>query len=169
MTPEPTCVVAYMSEDTTQNNTNPTTSPTGGELALPESHIDLLERPLFAHLATVRPDGAPQSSVMWFVWDGARLRITHTKSRQKFANLAQDPRLSLSIADPEDGYRTIEVRGVVESVEDDDETASFYKALQHRYGMDYEIHDAPVRVVMTIRPTKVIATEGGGIVATAGR
>jgi PPOX class probable F420-dependent enzyme len=104
---------------------------------------------------------------MWFVWDGARLRITHTKRRQKFANLAQDPRLSISIADPDDGYRSIELRGVVESVADDDETASFYKSLQHRYGMDYEIHDAPVRVVMTIRPTKVIATEGGGIVATA--
>ena len=168
MTLDPTGVVAHMTADTTQT-TNQTTSPTGIELSIPESHLDLLQRPLFAHLATVRPDGAPQSSVMWFVWDGSRLQITHTKSRQKFANLAKDPRLSLSIADPDDGYRSIEVRGVVESVEDDDSTASFYKKLQHRYGMDYEIHDAPVRVVMTIRPTKVIATEGGGIVATAGR
>jgi PPOX class probable F420-dependent enzyme len=157
-----------MTANTTQNHTNPTTAP-ASELSIPESHLDLLERPLFAHLATVRPDGAPQSSVMWFVWDGSRLRITHTKSRQKFANLAKDPRLSLSIADPADGYRSIEVRGVVESVEDDDDRASFYKELQHRYGMDYEIHDAPVRVIMTIRPTKVIATEGGGIVATVGR
>jgi len=36
---------------------------------LPESHADLLERPLFAHLATIRPDGSPQISVMWFAWD----------------------------------------------------------------------------------------------------
>ena len=37
---------------------------------VPASHADLLERPLFAHLATVRPSGAPMSSVMWFAWDG---------------------------------------------------------------------------------------------------
>ena len=139
------------------------------EAIVPESHADLLERPLFAHLATVRPDGAPQSSVMWFDWDGSVLRITHTKTRQKFANLGQDPRLAMSIADPEDGYRSLEVRGVVEDVTDDDENASFYKALQHRYGMDYAVRDASVRVVMTIRPTKFIATEGGSIVAVSGR
>ena len=45
---------------------------------LPETHLDLLERPLFAHLATVRPDGAPQSSVMWFAWDGQRAKFSHT-------------------------------------------------------------------------------------------
>ena len=145
------------------------TDTTSREATVPTSHADLLERPLFAHLATVRPDGAPQSSVMWFEWDGSRLRITHTKRRQKFANLENDPRLALSIADPDDGYRSLEVRGVVESVVDDDDGASFYKAFQHRYGMDYEVHDAPVRVVMTIRPTKFIATVDGGIVATSGR
>ncbi|MFC0526841.1 PPOX class F420-dependent oxidoreductase [Phytohabitans kaempferiae] len=131
----------------------------------PESHADLLDRPLFAHLATVRPDGAPQTSVMWFGWDGGRIRMTHTKTRQKFRNLTSEPRVALSIADPEDGYRFLEVRGVVESIEDDDAEASFYKELQHRYGMDYPIRDAPVRVVMTIRPEAFVAVTGGGVVA----
>jgi hypothetical protein len=45
------------------------------------------------------------------------LHMTHTKTRQKFANFAEDPRLALSIADPDDGYRSLEVRGVVASVE----------------------------------------------------
>src|SRR4051794_27666745 len=119
---------------------------------LPEGYRDLLERPLFAHLATVRPDGSPQSSVMWFDWDGQVLRITHTKSRQKFANLGKEPRVALSITDPADQYRYLEVRGRVEKIEDDDEAASFYKNLQHRYGMDYPITDAAERVIMTIRP-----------------
>jgi PPOX class probable F420-dependent enzyme len=143
------------------------TDTTARAAVVPGSHADLLERPLFAHLATVRPDGAPMSSVMWFAWDGERLRMTHTKTRQKFANLAQDPRLALSVADPDDGYRSLEVRGVVESIEDDDDRASFYKGLQHRYGQDYEVTDTHVRVVMTIRPTKFIATEGGAITATS--
>lgn len=59
--------------------------------SLPETHAQLLERPLFAHIATVRPDGAPQSNVTWYVWDGSRLRLTHTKSRQKFKNFQRDP------------------------------------------------------------------------------
>jgi PPOX class probable F420-dependent enzyme len=108
----------------------------------PESHADLLEKPNFAHLATVRPDGSPQSSVMWFAWDGDRIRMTHTKTRQKFRNLSAEPRVALSIADPSDEYRFLEVRGVVESVEDDDAEASFYKTLQRRYGNEYDVKDA---------------------------
>jgi PPOX class probable F420-dependent enzyme len=130
---------------------------------LPDSHRDLLERPLFAHLATVRPDGSPQSSVMWFSWDGSRLRLTHTKTRQKFANIAEEPRVALSVADPDDPYRFIEVRGTVESIEDDDASASFYKSLQGRYGQDYEITDADVRVVITIRPETFVAVTGGSV------
>jgi PPOX class probable F420-dependent enzyme len=130
----------------------------------PESHAYLLDKPTFAHLATVRPDGSPQSSVMWFAWDGDRIRMTHTKRRQKFRNLADEPRVALSIADPDDQYRFLEVRGVVEGVEDDDEQASFYQSLQKRYGMDYPVKDAAVRVILTIRPEKYVAVNGGAVV-----
>jgi PPOX class probable F420-dependent enzyme len=130
---------------------------------LPESHKDLLERATFAHLATVRPDGTPQSSVMWFDWDGSRLRLTHTKTRQKFRNLQKQPQVALSIADPDDQYRFVELRGVVETIEDDDAQASFYKSLQQRYGMDYPIGDADVRVIVTIKPESFVAVSGGSV------
>lgn len=128
---------------------------------LPETHADLLTRPLFAHLATLRPDGAPQSNVMWFDWDGERIRMTHTRTRQKFRNLQRDPRVALSIADPDDPYRFLEVRGVVERVDDDDAQASFYRSLQERYANVYDITDAPVRVIVTIRPDAFVAVTGG--------
>jgi len=124
---------------------------------LPESHADLLERPLFAHLATVRPDGTPQSNVMWYAWDGEVLRMTHTKTRQKFRNFAHQPKLALSVADPDNPYRYLEVRGTVESIEDDDVEASFYQSLQQRYGQPIPIKDAPVRVILTIRPESFVA------------
>ena len=127
----------------------------------PTSHADLLDRPLFANLATVRPDGAPQSNIMWFEWDGRRIRMTHTRDRQKFRNLKHEPRVSLSIFDPDDPYRFLEVRGVVESIEDDDEVASVYRGLQERYGRVYEIRDAAVRVVVTVRPETFVAFAGG--------
>src|SRR5262245_47296949 len=116
---------------------------------LPASLADLLERPLFAHVATVRPDGSPQSSVMWYAWDGSRVKFTHTKTRQKFKNFVHEPRVAMSVADPKDQYRSLEVRGTVEKVEDDP-GAEFYRSLQRRYGMDYEITDADIRVIITI-------------------
>ena len=130
---------------------------------VPASHADLLEKPTFAHLATMRPDGSPQSSVMWFDWDGSRIRLTHTRTRQKFANLAVEPRVALSIADPDDQYRFLEIRGTVEKIEDDP-AAEFYRSLQHRYGMDYPIRDADVRVIITIRPDRYIAVRNGAII-----
>jgi PPOX class probable F420-dependent enzyme len=125
--------------------------------SLPASHLDLLERPLFAHLATVHPGGAPHSRVTWFAWDGSRLRLTNTTPRQQFANLQAEPRVSMSVADPENEYRYLEVRGVVESIVDDDADASFYRSLQQRYGVDYPITDADVRVIVTIRPEAFVA------------
>jgi len=133
---------------------------------LPASHADLLDRPLFAHLATIRPDGSPQSSVMWFAWDGELLRFTHTSTRQKFKNLEHEPRVALSIADPDDEYRFLEVRGTVESITPDDADASFYHSLQVRYGNEYPIPDADVRVVVAVRPERFVAVSGGGVVAS---
>jgi PPOX class probable F420-dependent enzyme len=122
----------------------------------PESHVDLLNRPTFAHLATVRPDGAPQTQVMWFVWDGEHIRMTHTKSRQKYRNFQREPRVALSIAEPDNPYRFIEIRGTVEKIEDDDAKASFYLSLQQRYGRSYPVADAAERVILVIRPEKFI-------------
>jgi PPOX class probable F420-dependent enzyme len=127
---------------------------------VPESHRDLLERPLFAHLATLRPDGSPQSSVMWFAWDGERVRVSHTRNRQKYRNLEIDPRISFHVQDPENPYRTLEVRGRVQSMVPDPEGV-FYQSLQERYDFVTPVYDADVRVVITIVPTSFVAVNGG--------
>jgi PPOX class probable F420-dependent enzyme len=121
----------------------------------PESHRDLLERPLFAHLATVTADGAPLSNPMWFVYDADanRVRLTHTRTRHNYRYLQREPRVSLSIADPDDQYRYLQLRGVVEREEADPEGA-FYNLLQQRYrGRTSEVKDRSDRVVFTVRPT----------------
>ncbi|HZD72260.1 MAG TPA: PPOX class F420-dependent oxidoreductase [Actinomycetes bacterium] len=125
---------------------------------VPESHRDLLERPMIAHLATRRADGRLQSNPMWFAWDGGRIRLTHTRTRQKFRNLQAEPRVALSIADPAEPQRYLEVRGVVEGIEDDS-GGSFYRRLRQRYGVDPDapMPDADVRVIVTIRPVTLLA------------
>jgi PPOX class probable F420-dependent enzyme len=125
---------------------------------VPASHRDLLERPLIANVATVRADGGPQTNPMWFGWDGERVRLTHTRTRQKFRNLQAEPRVALSILDPDDSQRYLELRGEVERIEDD-QGGSFYRQLRRRYGVDPDapMPDAAVRVVVVIRPTTVLA------------
>jgi PPOX class probable F420-dependent enzyme len=125
---------------------------------VPDSHRFLLEQPLLAHVATVRADGAPQSSPMWFAWDGERIRLTHTRTRQKFRNLQAEPRIALSIVDPAEPQRYLELRGVVEAVEDDT-GGTHYRRLRRRYGVDPDapMPDADVRVVLVVRPTAIHA------------
>jgi PPOX class probable F420-dependent enzyme len=121
----------------------------------PEPYLDLLERPLFAALATVTPDGTPLVNPMWFMWDNTAgvLKLTHTNQRHNFRNLQKNPRVALSVTDPDNQYRYIQIRGVVDRVESD-ATGVFYQTLQQRYrGHTSEVKDADVRVILTIRPT----------------
>ncbi|GAB2621406.1 PPOX class F420-dependent enzyme [Paractinoplanes abujensis] len=124
---------------------------------IPDELLDLLERPLIGHLATVRDNGTPQVNPMWFSWDGQFLRFTHTNFRRKFRNVTANPAVSLSIVDPADPYRYIEVRGVVERI-DPDPNGDFFVELAERYDAPFGTKpptDAPDRVIFVVRPTAI--------------
>jgi len=130
-------------------------------VAVPASFQDLLQLPLIAHLATVRADGSVQTNPMWFRWDGRRVRMTHTRTRKKYRNVQGEPRVALSIVDPGNSQRYLEVRGVVESIEDDP-GARFYQSLREHYGSTgTPILDADVRVVLVIRPAVILGRSPG--------
>ena len=79
--------------------------------AIPDDLRDLVDRPLFAALGTVRPDNTVQVNPMWFDYDGEHLLFTHTTYRAKFRNLQRNPSMSLLIIDPDDEERYLEIRG----------------------------------------------------------
>ena len=95
--------------------------------------------------------------------DGEYLTFTHTKKRQKFRNIANQPRVAISIVDPENSYRFLEVRGEVETIVDDP-TGSFYDRLAERYGSPNRVRDPEVRVVLKVKPTRFVAVDGGRVV-----
>ncbi|MGH3433706.1 MAG: PPOX class F420-dependent oxidoreductase [Thermocrispum sp.] len=123
-------------------------------MTIPDSHADLLERPLFAHLGTVRPDGTPQVNPMWFSWDGRFLYFSNSTTRYKYRNVTANPAVSVSINDPDQPYRYLEVRGVVERIDPDTE-ATVFGDLARRYGVRFDgpPGDAEHRVVYVVRPT----------------
>jgi len=85
---------------------------------IPEQFRDLFTKKAFAHLATAGADGAPQVTPVWVDFDGTHVRFNTAKGRVKVKNLARDPRVALSILDPDNPYRYVQVRGrVVETTE----------------------------------------------------
>ena len=86
---------------------------------VPEKYADLLSNnKAFANLGTLNSDGSPQVTPVWVDYDGKHVRVNSARGRLKDKNIARDPRVSLSIQDPENPYRYLEIRGkVVEATE----------------------------------------------------
>src|SRR5579863_4109356 len=81
--------------------------------AIPSKFADLFEKPAFASLATMMPDGQPQVTPVWCDYDGQHIRVNTAKGRVKDRNMRRDPRVSLMLMDPANPYRYVEVRGRV--------------------------------------------------------
>ena len=99
---------------------------------IPESHRDLLDAKGIAHLASLGPEGEPQSHPVWYDFLDGRLVISTTKDRQKYRNVTRDPRVSVTITDPENPYRYLEIRGRVDAIDDDPEK-KFIDTLAQKY------------------------------------
>jgi PPOX class probable F420-dependent enzyme len=125
-------------------------------MEIPVEYRDLLTKKAFAHLATVMPDGSPQVTPVWFDEESHHLRVNSAVGRLKDRNMRRDPRVSLSILDPDNAYRYLEVRGrVVEITETG--AVSHIDALAKKYmGVDtYPFHQPGVRrVIYKIEPLK---------------
>jgi PPOX class probable F420-dependent enzyme len=118
---------------------------------IPAGHRRLLELPLYGHLGTIRPDDTVQVTPMWFEFDGAHVRFTHTAKRQKYRNLQHNPAMALSILDPENAFHYLEVAGRLAEIVPDP-TGAFYVRLQNRYGIPGQNPppDAADRVVLVM-------------------
>jgi PPOX class probable F420-dependent enzyme len=81
--------------------------------AIPSTHVDLFNKKAFANLATLMPSGQPQVTPVWVDFDGRHVLINTAEGRQKDKNLQRDRRVALSILDPDNPYRYLEVRGQV--------------------------------------------------------
>jgi PPOX class probable F420-dependent enzyme len=80
---------------------------------IPETHLDLFKKKAFANLVTLMPGGQPQVTPVWVDYDGHYVVINTAEGRQKDRNLQRDRRVALSILDPDNPYRYLEVRGHV--------------------------------------------------------
>lgn len=86
---------------------------------VPEAYADILSKPAFAHLSTLMKDGSPHSSPVWIDTDGPLLVVNSAEGRLKDRNIRRDPRVAVSVCDPDNPYRTLMIRGRVSKITND--------------------------------------------------
>lgn len=105
---------------------------------IPDVYMDLLlEKKAFAHLATVMPDGSPQNTPVWFDFVDGKIRVNSALGRTKTRNMKPGAKVALSIMDPDDSDRYVQLRGTVTNVRQDDVAAEHIDRLAFKYmGLD---------------------------------
>src|SRR3954447_704326 len=123
-------------------------------LDIPDIYLDLLvEKKPLAHLATVMPDGSPQNTPVWFDYTDGKIRVNSARGRTKVRNMQLGAKVALSIMDPDNSDRYVQLRGTVTRVRQDDVAAAHIDQLAFKYmGLDKNPYANPsdVRVMFEI-------------------
>jgi len=119
----------------------------------------LIDRPIFAHLATLMPDGSPQSVPVWVGREGEHLVVCTGEGSLKAKNTRRDPRVSLSIVDFTNPYEEVQIRGrVVERRPDPD--LKIMDPISHKYtGKPFPMRKPEGRVALIIEVEKARYTK----------
>ena len=124
-------------------------------VAIPEKYLDLVtQKKAFAHLATILSDGSPQVTPVWFDYTNGVIRVNTAKGRVKARTLRDGAKVAMSILDPDNAYRYIQIRGHVSRVSEDGADAHIDSLAMKYLGKDKYPYSQPgdVRVMYEITP-----------------
>jgi PPOX class probable F420-dependent enzyme len=114
----------------------------------------LIDRPNFAHLATLMPDGSPHSTPVWVGREGEHLVIGTSEGSLKAKNTRRDPRIALSIVDFHNPYEEVQIRGRVAEHHPDPDLKRL-DAISHKYtGKPFPMRGYEGRIALVIEVEK---------------
>lgn len=127
---------------------------------IPAAYLDLLtEKKAIANLATLQPDGSPQVTPVWFDYTNGHVRVNTAKGRVKARNMSEGSKVAMSIVDPDNAYRYIQIRGTV-TRETTDGAEPHIDSLAKKY-LDKDVYPwrdpKQTRVIYEITPAAVNA------------
>jgi PPOX class probable F420-dependent enzyme len=104
----------------------------------PPNYLDLVNKKVaFASLATLMPDGTPQVTPIWFDYSDGVIHLNTAIGRVKAQNMQEGAAVALSIVDPDNAYRYVQIRGHVTRTTQEGADKQI-DALSHKYmGKDY--------------------------------
>lgn len=128
-------------------------------IALSQEVKKLVDRPNFAHLATIMADGSPNATPVWIGREGDRIVVCTSDNSLKGRNTKRDARVALSIVDFHDPYEEVQIRGrVVERRPDPD--LKTMDPISHKYtGKPFPLRDYEGRVALIIEIDKAKYTK----------
>jgi len=121
---------------------------------------DLLSdnRRAFAILATMMKDGTPQATPVWFDVEDGLIRVNTARGRVKERNMQERPEVALTIIDPDNWYRYLQIRGtVVEVTEEGARDHIDHLAGKYTGTPEYRGPVTSPRVIFKIRPSAVFS------------
>ena len=125
---------------------------------IPERLSDLLspEKKAFASLALTLANGSPQVTPIWFGWDVTHIILNTARGRVKDKVMRRRGKVALSIVDPGDPYRYLQIRGrVVDETEEGAYDVICDLRLKYRGDRDYPKNPGEVRVTYKVLPEQV--------------
>lgn len=132
-------------------------------MPLPEGLLDLLRRPSPCYVATVMPDGSPQLTQTWVTTDGEHVVINTVVTHQKARNIARDPRIAVTVSDPDHPSRYYAVRGRVIASTTEGARESIDEISQKYLGRPYPGFGGSAdeqRLLLTVEADSVLAPRG---------
>jgi PPOX class probable F420-dependent enzyme len=110
----------------------------------PPEVLDFVRRPNHAVLASLRGDGAPHTAPTWYLLeDDGTILLSAAQGRVRLRHLERDARVSLSIIDPGDWHRHVNLMGRIVRLAPDPAIADMDRIARHYTGRDYERRDVP--------------------------
>ena len=123
--------------------------------AIPDKFLDLVtKKKAFANLATLMPDGSPQVTPVWVDYAGGMIKVNTAKGRTKARNMQPGARVAVSIQDPDNPYRYLQVRGLVKHMIEQGADAHIDALAKKYLGQDKYPYRRPgeVRQIYEIEP-----------------
>jgi PPOX class probable F420-dependent enzyme len=103
-------------------------------ISLPSELQQLLQKPVFAFIATLMPDGSPHLTQTWIDTDGQYLLINTVEGFQKVRNVQRDPRVTINVLDPAQPQHATNIRGRVVEVTKEGATEQFQRLIKRNLG-----------------------------------
>ncbi len=109
---------------------------------IPQAVVDFLVRPNPAVIGTVRPDGAPVTVATWYLWEDGRILVNMDAERRRLSYLRTNPKVSLTVLDPDDWGTHTSVQGRI-SLQNDPDLSGIDRLAEHFSGKPYSDRERP--------------------------
>lgn len=127
---------------------------------IPKKFKDLSSKRAFANIATLMPNGGPQVTPVWIDFDGTHILFNSARGRRKDRNVRRDPRVAISIMDPDNPYRCLEIRGRVVAITEQGADEHIDRLAKKYLGIDKYPYRQPgeIRVLYKVEPEHASTT-----------